>query len=355
VGDLRVEDPLHLREENGIAERLGEDADPRARRDDVASFAEREGRSHVDIERIPLPQRRLALPERADELLEGGLVKILLAVEVVMDESRRDARFGRDRGDRRAPLPSEAENARASPARRSARTLGRPMNWLYHQSTGPTLSRMDTALSAATPDRDLRECLGFDCPASLLERLRARYAEPHRCYHTWAHILSCLGARDRLMSATLPAVDLALLFHDAVYDPLASDNEAASAELLVEEGRRAWIDDRILQRARALVLATKHHDGGDDGEAGIVVDADLSILGSEGALFAAYERQVRVEFAAVDDATYGAARACILRAILSRPAIYSTRRGQRLWERSARENLAASLRALAPSRGLVTL
>ena len=198
-------------------------------------------------------------------------------------------------------------------------------------------------------ERDLAARLSFDCPPSLLERLRARYAEPQRRYHTWTHVLACFDARDQLTSTALPAVDLALLFHDAVYEPLAADNEGASAELLLEEGRRASIDDRVLQRARALVLATKHHEAGDGGEdACIVLDADLSILGSESAVFAEYERQVRIEYAQVDDATYAAARASILRGILARPVLYLTRRGQHLWEANARANLAASIRALTP-------
>ncbi len=187
--------------------------------------------------------------------------------------------------------------------------------------------------------------LSFDCPASLLERVRARYAEPHRRYHTWAHILACLDAREQITGAALPEVDLALLFHDAVYEPLARDNEARSADLLVEEGRRAWMDEGLLQRAKVLIAATGH--GGDDvidtEEACIVVDADLSILGSDHATFQEYERLVRQEFASIDDATYAAGRSRVLRMFLERPAIYATRRGQRLWEARARENLEGSL------------
>jgi predicted metal-dependent HD superfamily phosphohydrolase len=93
---------------------------------------------------------------------------------------------------------------------------------------------MDASLRA-----DLARAILLDCPSSLVERVSARYAEPHRRYHTWAHVLACFDARDRLTTAELPEVDLALLFHDAVYDPFAKDNEAGSARLLVEEGRRA--------------------------------------------------------------------------------------------------------------------
>jgi predicted metal-dependent HD superfamily phosphohydrolase len=201
-------------------------------------------------------------------------------------------------------------------------------------------------MTASRP-AELAARLSFDAPASMLERLAARYAEPHRHYHTWAHVLACFEARDLLTRAASPEVDLALLFHDAVYAPLARDNEDVSADLLVEEGRRAWLDDAMLLRARALVAVTKH-DAEPTGseEACIVVDADLSILGAEVPAFDAYERNVRVEYAAVPNAAYAAGRRAVLEGFLARPAIYATRRGQTLWEARARANLTASLARL---------
>jgi len=199
-------------------------------------------------------------------------------------------------------------------------------------------------MNAATV-ADLPSRLSFDCPASLIARLRARYDEPHRRYHTWSHIVACLDARDALTDTTTPEIDLALLFHDAVYEPFATDNEIRSGELLLEEGRRAWIDDLILQRAQRLVRATAHAsaEACDSEQARIVVDADLSILGADGACFEEYERLVRDEYSLVDDAAFTTGRIAILRGFLDRPAIYSTLRARRLWEARARRNLEDSL------------
>ena len=57
---------------------------------------------------------------------------------------------------------------------------------------------------------DLAGRLSFDCPVSLLDRVSARYAESHRHYHTWDHVLACLDARRQITRAALPEVDLAL-------------------------------------------------------------------------------------------------------------------------------------------------
>jgi predicted metal-dependent HD superfamily phosphohydrolase len=190
--------------------------------------------------------------------------------------------------------------------------------------------------------------LSFEAPPSMLARVALRYEEPHRHYHTWSHVLACLEARWALTEASLPEVDLALLFHDAVYDPLAKDNEARSASLLLDEGRLAWMHERVLQRGHDLVLATRHAaaDALDTEEACVVIDADLSILGADAATFEAYEKSVRLEYSMVDDAAFVAGRRGVLRSFLDRPSIYATRRGQRLWEARARRNLERSLAAL---------
>jgi predicted metal-dependent HD superfamily phosphohydrolase len=189
-------------------------------------------------------------------------------------------------------------------------------------------------------------------PPILLERLISRYSEPHRRYHTWTHVLACLEARGRLTTAKLPEVDLALLFHDAICEPLARDNESRSAELLVEEGRRAWIEESILQRAKVLVEATAHAASRriDSEEACIVLDADLSILGAEPSRVAEYEGQVREEFACIGQGSYVAGRVEVLRSFLGRPSIYLTERGRRLWESNARRNLEQSVERLSGTR-----
>jgi predicted metal-dependent HD superfamily phosphohydrolase len=188
-------------------------------------------------------------------------------------------------------------------------------------------------------------------PPTLLERLVRRYSEPHRRYHTWAHVLECLDARRRITTAAIPEVDLALLFHDAVYEPLASDNESRSAELLVEEGRRAWIEESVFQRTKPLVHATAHAVAEvDSEEACIVLDADLSILGAAPSRFAEYERQVREEFARVGQASYAAGRSAVLCSFLERPSIYLTQRGRQLWESNARRNLERSVECLSALR-----
>ena len=50
----------------------------------------------------------------------------------------------------------------------------------------------------------------------LYDALLARYSEPRRRYHTLQHLAECFAAFD---------VELALWFHDAIYNTRRSDNE----------------------------------------------------------------------------------------------------------------------------------
>jgi predicted metal-dependent HD superfamily phosphohydrolase len=180
--------------------------------------------------------------------------------------------------------------------------------------------------------------------------LRCAYAEPHRHYHDERHIADCLAefAVVRALARQPEAVEVALWFHDAVYDPKATDNEERSAALagrcLSEAGRPG-----LGQTVAALVMATKLHRTDADPDAALVADVDLSILGQSEARFAEYESQIRAEYAWVPAEVFAAKRAEILRRFLDRPRVYATEPFFTRYERQARENLAQSLRILTQS------
>ena len=61
----------------------------------------------------------------------------------------------------------------------------------------------------------------------------AAFAEPQRHYHNQQHIAECLTQFDaaRNIARRPEAIEFAIWFHDAVYDPKAGDNEEKSAAL----------------------------------------------------------------------------------------------------------------------------
>jgi predicted metal-dependent HD superfamily phosphohydrolase len=191
-------------------------------------------------------------------------------------------------------------------------------------------------------------------PPDAHDDLRARYAEPQRAYHTGQHLEECCEWLFALReSATrLAEVQLALLFHDAVYDPQAHDNEARSADLAATTFRAAGVGDETIDRVGALILATAHRvvpDAIDPAAADtrLLVEIDLAILGAPADRFDEYERQVREEYSWVPADRYRAGRSAILQGFLSRPAIFQVEPLRARLEPGARANLARSIARLA--------
>ncbi len=185
-------------------------------------------------------------------------------------------------------------------------------------------------------------------PVGLLDALLARYAEPQRAYHTRQHLRECFAQLEpaRSLARALPELQLALWFHDAIYDPRAQDNEERSAQWAVESLGAAGAAPDVAQRVGALVLATRHAAVPECADAQLLVDVDLSILGASEARFDEYERQIRAEYAWVPEAAFRHARARVLHGFLARPRLCGTGWfGERL-ETRARAHLERSLRAL---------
>jgi len=187
-------------------------------------------------------------------------------------------------------------------------------------------------------------------PLELTTRLAAMYGEPHRRYHTLAHVeaLQRWLQHWHALAREPQLIDAAIWFHDAVYDPQRSDNEQRSAELVrVELAAIDWPHDEI-ERVAALVLATQHHDAdADDADAWLFLDLDLSVLAQSASNYAHYSAAVRAEYAWVDEARFRAGRSAVLRSFIERDAIYRTPALHAAWEPAARANLLAELSALA--------
>ena len=177
--------------------------------------------------------------------------------------------------------------------------------------------------------------------------LVAAYGQKHRHYHTGAHVAACLrhldvcaGALDRPHE-----VELALWFHDAVYNPLSSKNEQKSADWA--RGVLAGCDapEAAIARVVDLIMVTRHQAPTRTNDESFLVDIDLSILGAEPAVYDIFEQAIRREYRHVAAALYRAGRARLLEQFLARARIYANlpfalREGQ------ARTNLARAIAQL---------
>lgn len=188
----------------------------------------------------------------------------------------------------------------------------------------------------------LAQSLGWQGDAAAVWAvLQTRYAEPVRAYHNLDHIAACLRAFDEAPrdGADGIAVELAIWFHDAIYDPQAKDNEVQSAELFAGMAKLAGLSEALSERVRGLILITQHKAPPQTSEEQLLVDVDLSILGADETAFAEYERQIRSEYAWVLEKDFGLRRAAVLEQFLQREQIYLTAYFFHRYEANARENL----------------
>jgi predicted metal-dependent HD superfamily phosphohydrolase len=170
------------------------------------------------------------------------------------------------------------------------------------------------------------------------------YSDPDRYYHNLEHLASILKVIDYLKAETghLPLVQLAGWFHDAIYDPRASDNEERSA-VLAESTCASWgltVDDTAL--VGRLIRATRTHQT-DETDGFVLLDADLSILGAEEGAYDRYMVQISLEYGWVSKDEYRRGRTRVLRGFLERERIFRLERMRRQFEAQARSNLAREI------------
>ena len=102
----------------------------------------------------------------------------------------------------------------------------------------------------------------------------------------------------------MDAVELAIFFHDIVYDAIAGGggrNERESAQVFVEFAQSTTMTSERIDKVVQWIERTWSHDGSDlDGDGRLFMDFDMSILGAESEAYALYASQVRREYGHVN-------------------------------------------------------
>lgn len=171
------------------------------------------------------------------------------------------------------------------------------------------------------------------------------YGENTRAYHNLVHIahsikeLECVGH----LVKNKDVLELALWYHDAIYDTNAKDNEEKSAELAINRLSKAKLKDDYISCVEKLILNTKHSQKPQEEDARYFTDIDLAILGKDSPEFDEYERDIRDEYSWVPDAQFAEGRKAVLNMILGSGQIYSTDFFRTKYEVQAQKNLERSL------------
>lgn len=180
------------------------------------------------------------------------------------------------------------------------------------------------------------------------EDLRRRYSAPERAYHNLYHIAACLHVLDQSKDDATYAdlVELAIWFHDAVYDPQRSDNEQQSAALAAAHASALQLIPSHVQALERMILTTSHAAAPVDTDDELIADIDLSILGAPESEYDRYAARIRQEYSFAGEADFRAGRAKVLRGFLERRRIFGTSRLRARFETPARANLTRELESL---------
>ncbi len=188
----------------------------------------------------------------------------------------------------------------------------------------------------------------------LFDEIATHYREPHRRYHTPEHVDHCLGQFDAACGHMddPDTVELAVWYHDVIYDVGASDNEKRSAELYKAHSRGVMPAARI-DAVYDLIMATVHtRVAPATADQAYMVDIDLSSFGLPWERFLEDSVAVRDEFPHMSDEEFYPKQRDFLASLLAREHFCYTPFFRARHERRARENIARYLRELQ-ARGLI--
>ena len=192
---------------------------------------------------------------------------------------------------------------------------------------------------------NLMNSFGINSNENVYDSLVKAYSEKHRFYHNAQHIDAVLSHLDKVtnLAENLSEIELALWFHDAVYKPFSKDNELKSAgwssEFLLSEG----VDPEVIKSVHKLIIATIHSASLNCIDEQLIVDIDLTILGSSSLVYDEYEKNIRKEYKWVPKPIYRKKRKELLASFLDCEKIYQTDYFQGKFEKQARLNIKNAL------------
>lgn len=183
------------------------------------------------------------------------------------------------------------------------------------------------------------------------DMLVRHYCEPQRAYHNLSHIMALLRLADseRMHVNRSEILELAIWFHDVIYDTHASDNELRSATWARHAMRTMHIDPHLIFQVEHCILATQRHEvtSPEIADLPLFLDIDLAILGAPEEIYHRYVQVIRAEYDWVPEDAYRAGRSGILRRFLDRPALFFTPSMAARFGARARQNIQWELKELS--------
>lgn len=187
----------------------------------------------------------------------------------------------------------------------------------------------------------------------LFEKLVYYYNQPGRYYHTLDHIRYCLAKLDEVkkLVPNPDVVELAIWFHDAIYEVWADDNEERSADLAIFFITKLMrLDILFAIRIGHLIKNSAYFRNPPQihisKDAEFFLDIDLSGFGDTEDVFCRNQINVKREFDWLDPEELIIKQIIMLNFFLKRNPFYLTEYFRDKYEAQARANIKQALTEL---------
>lgn len=162
-------------------------------------------------------------------------------------------------------------------------------------------------------------------------------------------MLKCFQDSTAIINNKL-AIQLAIFFHDWVYDPTAHDNELQSIKVFERLAQELNIQEPLRNQVSHYIKATITHSlsPGDEQDSDLkhFLDFDLEVLAREPADYAVYASQIRKEYGHFSDEEHASGRVGVLKKFLRREEVFFSEGFYGNFEERARKNLKEEIAAL---------
>ncbi|MCL6414833.1 hypothetical protein MIB92_04160 [Aestuariirhabdus sp. Z084] len=171
------------------------------------------------------------------------------------------------------------------------------------------------------------------------------YSLKDRFYHTGDHICFCLTQLDQVIGELDNAqeVEMALWFHDVIYQMGSDSNEADSATLFCQLIGKNSALTGVRKRVSQLIMDTTHDTEPQTKDGCYLADIDISSLGLPWEEFLKDSDNVRKESPHLDDPAYRSGQRRFFESLLSKSSIFYTDYFYQRYELQARDNLSKLL------------
>ena len=185
--------------------------------------------------------------------------------------------------------------------------------------------------------------------SSVFELVARAYFE-REGYHNLDHLSFMFRLLDQYKDklSRPKIVDLAVFYHDVVYNPRSKTNEEDSAERAATDLTKMGANQSTIDSVYVLIHASKDHKVNSvfADDTSFFLDSDMAILGSDPESYAKYAQGVARDFKSVEPLLYVAGRQNFLSGLVD-TRIFSTAEMYARFQVRAQQNIAHELEQLA--------